>query len=108
MKHAHILAVALVLAIASVAHAADAKENWDKQCAKCHGAGGKGDTKMGKKLNIRDLTEAKVQGLFTDEKCFSIIKDGVKEGGKTKMKPAENLSDDQIKALVAYVRAFKK
>jgi cytochrome c553 len=28
--------------------------------------------------------------------------------GKTVMKPAEGLSDDDIKALVAYMRTFKK
>ena len=28
--------------------AADVKENWDKQCLKCHGADGKGETTMGK------------------------------------------------------------
>lgn len=108
MKHVSALIVTLMLATASVAHAADAKQNWDKQCAKCHGAAGKGDTKMGKKLDIKDLTDPQVQATFTDEKCFSIIKDGVKEGGKTRMKPAENLSDADIKALVGYVRAFKK
>ena len=41
--------------------AADAKSNWDDNCAKCHGADGKGDTKMGHKLDIKDFTDAKVQ-----------------------------------------------
>jgi mono/diheme cytochrome c family protein len=37
------------------------------------------------------------------------IKEGVKDGEKTKMKAyGETLSDDEIKALVKYVRDFKK
>lgn len=64
---------------------------------------------MGKKLAVKDYREAKVQGEFTDAKAAEIVKEGVKESGKEKMKPfKEKLSDDEIKALVAYVRSFKK
>lgn len=90
-------------------YAADAASNWSDSCAKCHGAEGKGDTKMGKKLSISDLTDAKVQAKFTDEQAFKAMKEGIKdEGGKTTMKPVEGLTDDDIKALVAYVRTLKK
>jgi cytochrome c553 len=90
-------------------YAADAASNWTDSCAKCHGADGKGDTKMGKKLSIADLTDAKVQAKFTDEQAFKAIKEGMKdEGGKTIMKAVEGLTDDDIKALVAHVRALKK
>jgi cytochrome c553 len=88
--------------------AADAKENWEKHCQKCHGEDGKGQTKMGAKAGVKDLTDAKVQGEFTDDKAFKAIKEGIKDGDKTKMKPAEGLSDDEIKALVAKTRSFKK
>jgi len=89
--------------------AGDVKENWDKQCAKCHGADGKGDTKMGQKLGIKDLTDAKLQGELKDDQAFKSIKEGIKDNdGKIKMKPAEGLSDDDIKALVAHVRTLKK
>lgn len=99
----------LGLALCGVnAMADDAKAIFDKECAKCHGQDGKGDTKMGKKLGIKDLTDAKVQASFTDEKAFKAIKEGIKDGDKTLMKAAEGLTDDQIKALVAYVRKFKK
>ena len=57
---------------------------------------------------VKDMTDAKVQAAFTDEKAFKAIKEGIKDGDKTRMKPAEDMSDDDIKALVAYVRAFKK
>jgi cytochrome c553 len=97
------------LLIAALAQAGDAKENWEKGCAKCHGADGKGQTKMGQKLSIKDLTDAKVQDGFKDEEAFKTIKEGRKDkDGKTQMKAAEGLSDEDIKALVKQVRSFKK
>ena len=104
-----IILLSLLAALAGItASAADAKASWDKACAKCHGPDGKGDTKMGKKLDIKDLSDAKNQAAFTDDKAFKSIKEGIKDGDKTKMKPAENMSDDDIKALVTLVRSFKK
>ena len=89
--------------------AADAKANWDANCAQCHGKSGNADTKMGKQLNAKDLTDPKVQAAFTDAKATESIKNGVKENGKTTMKAfAGKLTDDEIKALVAYVRTLKK
>ncbi len=100
-------AVALTLAAVS-ASAADAKETFAKACAKCHGPDGKGDTKMGKKAEVKDFTDAKTMASFKDEDLTKAIKEGVKDGDKTRMKPAEGVSDDEIKALVAYVRGLKK
>jgi cytochrome c553 len=108
MKKRIILTLFALIAAVAVAPGADVKENFEKACVKCHGADGKGDTKMGKKVEVKDLTDAKFQESFTDEKAFKAIKEGVKDGEKTKMKPAEGLSDDEIKALVAHVRTFKK
>ena len=107
MKKAIILLSMLLSSAALTASAADAQANWDTLCKKCHGDAGKGDTKMGQKLGIKDQSDAAVQAL-KDEEMFKAIKEGVKDGDKVKMKPAENLSDDEIKALVAHVRSFKK
>jgi len=90
------------------ASAADAKETFAKACAKCHGPDGKGDTKMGKKSEVKDFSDAKIQASFKDEELTKAIKEGVKDGEKTRMKPAENVTDEEIKALVAYVRGLKK
>src|SRR4029079_2905457 len=104
-----ILAALTFVALGSTAFAADAKENWDKNCAKCHGAEGKGDTRMGQKLGIKDYTDAKVQAELKDDAAVKAIKEGLKDkDGKVLMKPAENLSDSDIKGLVAYIRNLTK
>ncbi len=108
MKRQIILIVAILATVTLSAQAADAKANYEKDCTKCHGADGKGATKMGKKLGAKDYTDPKFQDTLKDDKMFKVIKEGLKEGDTTKMKPAENLSDEDIKALVAYMRAFKK
>jgi cytochrome c551/c552 len=109
MKKTLVLTLAVLGAAFLSASGADVKENWEKHCAKCHGPDGKGDTKMGQKLSIKDMTDAKVQAAFKDDQAFKSIKEGIKDAdGKVKMKPSEGLSDDEIKALVAYVRSFKK
>lgn len=109
MKKILLLAVMCGLAAALSAKGADAKENWEANCQKCHGAEGKGDTKMGEKLGCKDLTDAKVQADIKDDAAFKAIKEGLKSADdKTLMKPFENLSDDEIKALVAHVRTLKK
>lgn len=109
MKTIALIAISLLAASAISARAADAKTNWDANCAQCHGKSGNADTKMGKTLNAKDLTDPKVQAAFTDAKATESIKEGVKENGKTTMKAfGGKLSDDEIKALVAYVRTLKK
>ncbi len=108
MKTMILLAAAALTAVVVTASAADVKENWEKSCSKCHGPDGKGDTKMGKKVEVKDFTDAKVQADMKDEAMFKAIKEGVKDGDKVRMKAAEGLSDEEIKALVGYVRAFKK
>jgi cytochrome c553 len=107
------LSIAIVVAalalVANSAQAATAKENFDKNCAGCHGKDGKGDTKLGQKLEVRDYTDPKVQATLKDPEMTKAIKEGLKKGDKTLMKPyAEKLSDDEIKALVKYMRDFKK
>jgi cytochrome c553 len=108
MKRIVLMTAALLGAGIAFTHAADAKETWSKSCIKCHGADGRGATPMGKKLNLKDFTDAKVQASFTDEEAFKAIKEGVKDGDKTRMKPAENVTDADIKGLIAHVRALKK
>ncbi len=109
MKKIILLTMMFGLAATLSLKGAEAKENWDTLCAKCHGADGKGDTKIGVKLGCKDFTDAKVQADIKDDAAFKAIKEGLKsDDGKTLMKPFETLSDDEIKALVAYVHTLKK
>ncbi len=106
--HLAVLLTGAVLASGSL-FAADVKANWDKHCAKCHGADGRGQTTMGKKLKVLDYTNPEHQKKFTDEEAFKITKEGKKEGDKTLMKAyKDELTDQEIKDLVAFVRKFAK
>jgi mono/diheme cytochrome c family protein len=104
IKSKTILLTTSLIAAAQIASAADAAENWAKNCASCHAKDGSGNTVMGKKSGVENYQDAKVQAKFTDAQATEIIKNG-----KDKMKAfKEKLTDDEIKALVAYIRTFKK
>jgi mono/diheme cytochrome c family protein len=107
------LSIALValawIGVAAGPAAAGGKEDYAKHCVSCHGPDGKGKTKMGEKLSIKDLTDAKVQKAFTDEQAVKDITEGLKdpETGKVLMPPKKGkLTPEQIKEVVAYVRTL--
>ena len=108
MKRILILTFVTLLAATVSTRAEDASANFEKSCQKCHGADGKGETKMGKKVGVKDMTTAEYQGKLKDDAAFKSIKEGIKDGDTVKMKPAEGLDDAEIKALVAHVRSLKK
>ena len=109
MKKLSFVIIATLALAGWTTSAADVTALFEKSCIKCHGADGKGDTKMGKKVNVKDLTDPKVQASFTDEEAFKTIKEGKKDAeGKIQMKAVEGASDEEIKALVAHVRSLKK
>ena len=109
MKIIITLSISILIAAPLAVRAADAKTNWANNCAQCHGPTGKGDTKMGQMVGAMDLTDPKKQASFSDGKATETIKNGVKQNGKTTMKAfGGKLSDDEVKALVAYVRTLKK
>jgi cytochrome c553 len=109
MNTLHKISALAAASVALTAFGADAATNWKEHCAKCHGDAGKGDTKMGRKLSIADLTDPAVQAKFTDEAAIKAMKEGVKDkSDKQTMKPVENVSAEEMTALVAHVRALKK
>ena len=110
MKHLARTATGLVFLFAvALSYAAPAAENWENHCMKCHGEDGKGQTKAGRKLQVKDYTDAKVQAEMTDEEMTKVIAEGATDkAGKEKMKAYKGeISSDEIKELVAYVRKFK-
>ena len=94
---------------AALAFAAPAAENWENHCAKCHGADGKGQTKAGRKLQVKDYTSAAEQAKFTDAEAMRATTEGIKDqAGKERMKGyRDELAPKEIEELVAHVRKFK-
>jgi mono/diheme cytochrome c family protein len=109
MKEKVCMLMVIVIASAGFGVAADASATWAQNCASCHGKDGSGKTSMGKKLGVKDYHDAKLQAAFSDAEAERAIKEGVKTNGKETMKPfGIKLSDADIKALVKYIRSFKK
>jgi mono/diheme cytochrome c family protein len=81
-------------------------------CAVCHGAGGKGDGPSASGLHPKpaDFTDCKAMAADSDATLFKIIKEGGQSVGRSTVMPAwkDALSDEQIGALVKYIRGFCK
>jgi cytochrome c6 len=99
-----LIMLALSLAIWSKPAAADdAAPTYKAKCAACHGADGKGDSPIGKKMGLRDFASPEVQKM-SDGELTTIIADG-----KDKMPSyKKSLKPEQIKDLVGYVRSLGK
>ncbi len=89
--------------------AADAKENWKQHCVRCHGADGKGVTKMGRKLKIRDLTQERTQKRLADDDIADLLASGYKDNSGEERMPAfrDKLSPEDRAALAVFVRSLK-
>ncbi|HTY55482.1 MAG TPA: cytochrome c [Candidatus Binataceae bacterium] len=105
-----LLTAGLILAttIASRAWAQDAKSVYDDKCASCHGAGGNGDGPAGAALSPPAAPFAKA----LPGKSDAWIAKATKEGGPAvglspTMPPFSDLTDDQVKGLVAYMKKLK-
>ena len=103
-----IMLVALVLATIAFLSApakgdtAAAEATYKAKCASCHGPDGKGETAAGKMMHVKDFSSEEVQKM-SDADLTAVI-----TSGKGKMPPYKTLSADQVKDLVAYIRAFAK
>jgi mono/diheme cytochrome c family protein len=73
------------------------------KCQACHGPDGSGNTPVGKSLKTADLRSADVQKK-SDSELAQTVAEG--KGNMPAFKPS--LSDDEIHAVVAYVRALGK
>lgn len=102
-----VMALVLTLGLAGSVRA-DGKEMFGKKCAGCHGKEGKADTSMGKKLNMKDLSDAKVQAGATDAQWEKIILEGYKSPEGKMVMPATKISAGEAKDLVKVCRSFKK
>jgi cytochrome c oxidase cbb3-type subunit 3 len=75
---------------------------WESYCSVCHGTDGRGETEEGKKKKARNLADPRWLATVSDSRLESSVR-----RGRDKM-PAfgKKLSEEQIKALVAEVRAL--
>jgi cytochrome c6 len=100
-------AAAAMFAGAVVMAAATATENWENTCAACHGVEGKGDTRQGKKLKLKDYTDQASLAGMSDEELIRIVTEGVTVDGKQRKKGyKDQLSSAEIEQLVKLVRSF--
>lgn len=78
-----------------------ANETFQNVCAQCHGPKGKPTEAMVARLNVRDLTSAELRSRVTPE----LVEAQIRKGSKNKLMPPFEgaLSDEQIKALAAWV-----
>lgn len=94
------IALAASFLFAGVAQAADGKALFASKCSVCHGPDGKGQSAMGKKLGVKDLTVTKLSATEIE---------GTVTAGKGKMTKFEGkLSADEIKAVSAFVKGGLK
>jgi cytochrome c6 len=98
-----LILAAIVLFAGAPVRAQDAAGLYKSKCAVCHGADGKGDTPVAKKLGAHDFASPEVQKESDQDLAEVIAK------GRNKM-PAygSSLKDAQIKDLVAYIRGLAK
>ncbi len=86
---------------------AKAKQIYSIDCALCHGATGDGKTDLAKdmQLTLIDWTDPKSLAGMSDQDLFKIIRNG-----KDKMPPedAGRAKDNEVQALVVYIRTFSK
>ena len=76
---------------------------FQEQCAVCHGPDGRAQNEKGTKVGAADLTSDAIQGQ-SDAQLSKIVHEG-----KRKMPAFEGkLTDDEIQAVIGYVRQLSK
>ena len=96
---------------ASMSYAGD-ERLWKSKCGSCHGIDGKAQTKQGLKMGMADMTSPKWQTEFTDAKIKETLDKGVSRERNGKQQDMDSFRDDltpeQISALIRYVRTLAK
>jgi mono/diheme cytochrome c family protein len=91
-------------AAASNTNTASGAVLYARNCASCHGRDGRAKTPKAKSNHARNLVDAEWQDRVSDERIFNVIMNG-----KGKMPGyGKKLSEQEINALVSYVRSLKK
>ncbi len=82
------------------------KAVYDRDCASCHGATGKGDGDDAAYFTTKppDFTDPKVLPKRTDDFLSTVITEGGPAKALSKDMPATKLSPPEVKSVVAYLR----
>ena len=85
------------------ADAGNGKALYDKSCAGCHGADGKGNEKMANVLGVKELSVVgKETKQKSDEQLLKVLAEG---SGKM---PASKYTKEEQKQVLGYVRSLAK
>jgi mono/diheme cytochrome c family protein len=100
-----LIELVITVGLASPTLAADAggKALYEKSCAGCHGAEGKGNEKMATVLGVKDLS---IVGKETKAKSDDELLKAIGEG-RGKM-PASKYTKEEQKQVLGYVRTLAK
>ncbi len=103
-----VIALGFTLVMQTAVWAADAKENWGEHCARCHGDTGSGNTKTGRKLKVKNLTQPRIQTRLTDDRIRESLAAGIQSDDGEELMPAfrEKLTEAEREALVAHIRSL--
>jgi mono/diheme cytochrome c family protein len=104
------LAGALLAALGGCPQGAARRGDTDGQalyaelCQRCHGSGGVPTPSMVARHGVKDLTSAEVQAGMSDDE----LRDQIVNGSRNRQMPAFGgaISDDQIDAVIEYVRTL--
>ena len=88
---------------AGVSNVAPGRNLFRANCAACHGPDGAGNTRLAKSMKVTNLHSLVVQKK-SDAQLSQVITNGAGDMPSFK----DSLSDDQIRSLVAYLRALSK
>lgn len=91
----------------SAADPAAGRAHFVRYCAKCHGEDGKGQTTMGKKLGIADMSDPSWNKGRTEAAMRAVVR----KGDPKKKQPAfgpDKLDDAALRDVVAYLRTLAR
>jgi mono/diheme cytochrome c family protein len=85
-----------------------ARKLYGVDCSMCHGDNGNGKTDMAKDmtLTLADWTDPKSLATVPDKQLFDAIRKG--KGDKMPPEDASRAKDEDVWALIAYIRGFSK
>lgn len=107
-----LLITGIIIAFTSISDAVEVKKIYDHYCAQCHGSGGDGKGPNATYLPVapRKHNDPEGMGKLSDKQLFTAIKDGGIGISKSSAMPvwSKTLSDEEINALVKYMRMLCK